>query len=142
MILSRRQIGNLELIKGDGKKYKMMTKIHLDGTPYWEFDGDTTFIDVDFGENGRFVQGKVIDKLSHYEQAEADGRIIVLEKGINKPMLARLDEVPIFDGWNNATGAMPNGTSWHFEAQAVIEKIATMAFGAGIFYQDEKINKA
>lgn len=44
-----------------------LTKIHSDGTPYWEYDGDNTWVDVDFGEEGRFVQGKLVDRLAAYE---------------------------------------------------------------------------
>lgn len=41
----------------------------------------------------------------------------------------------LFDNWNNTTGAIPNGTSWYYEALGAIEDIVKFAFGAGVLYK-------
>ncbi len=53
-------------------------------------------------------------------------------------MFVKDDALNTFDQWNDVTGAIPKGTSWYYEAQAVIEQIAAMAFGAGIFYEADR----
>ena len=78
-----------------------------------------------------------IQRLAEYEEAEEQKRIIVFEKETYQPLFVKCDAVNTFDKWNETTGAIPNGTSWHYEAQAVIEEIAAMAFGAGIMYHAE-----
>lgn len=71
-------------------------------------------------------------------EAEKDGRVVVLPKEAHQPMFVKSDAIGTFNKWNDITGAIPDGTSWYYEAQAVIEEIAAMAFGAGIFYQADK----
>lgn len=68
-------------------------------------------------------------------------KITDLKKQMNadhQPFFIKEDAISLFDSWNNATGAIPSGTSWYYECCAVIEEIAAMAFGAGIFYQSER----
>ena len=68
-------------------------------------------------------------------------KITDLKKQMNadhQPFSIKEDAINLFDSWNNTTGAIPNGTSWYCECCAVIEEIAAMAFGAGIFYQSER----
>ena len=38
----------------------------------------------------------------------------------------------------NGVAMYSKGTGWYYELQAVIENVAAMAFGAGIFYQAER----
>lgn len=85
---------------------------------------------------------KHIAKLAAYEDAEKQKRLIILPKEDHQPMFVKYDAIDTFDKWNDTTGAIANGTSWYYEAQAVIEEIAAMAFGAGIFYQAEKESEA
>jgi hypothetical protein len=78
--------------------------------------------------------------LSELFQAQDEGKIIELGKESHQPMFVKSDALAIFDEWNDATGAIPRGISWYYEAQGVIEEIAAMAFGAGIFYESERKN--
>jgi len=71
-------------------------------------------------------------------QAEKAGRVVVLPKETYQPLFVKSDALAIFDNWNDVTGAIPKGTSWYYEVQAVIEEVAAMAFGTGIFYQAEQ----
>ena len=77
-------------------------------------------------------------ELDKYKQADAEGRLVVLPKDSHQPVFVKMDAVNTFDKWNDTTGAIPNGTSWYYEAEAVVEEIAAMAFGAGIFYEAER----
>lgn len=79
-----------------------------------------------------------LDMLPELFQAAGEGKIIELGKESHQPMFVKNDAIDIFGGWNDATGAIPSATSWYYEAQGVIEEIAAMAFGAGIFYESER----
>ena len=78
------------------------------------------------------------DRLEEICQAERENRCVVIAKEEHQPMFVKSDAIDIFDIWNDVTGAIPKGISWYYEAQAVIEEIAAMAFGAGIFYEAER----
>ncbi len=65
-------------------------------------------------------------------------RVVVLSKKSHQPMFVKDDAINTFDQWNDVTGALQKGSSWYYEAQAVIEEVAAMAFGAGIFYESER----
>ena len=74
--------------------------------------------------------------------AAGPDRVVVLAKESYQPMFMKGDALSTFDKWNDVTGAIPKGTSWYYEAQALIEEIAAMAFGAGIFYESEHSDAA
>lgn len=78
------------------------------------------------------------DRLEEICNAERDGRCLSIPKDAHQPMFVKADAVDTFDKWNDVTGAIPNGISWYYEAEAVIEEIAAMAFGRGIFYEAER----
>ena len=79
-----------------------------------------------------------LDRLEEICNAERDGRCLSIPKDAHQPMFVKADAVDTFDKWNDVTGAIPNGISWYYEAEAVIEEIAAMAFGCGIFYEAER----
>lgn len=79
-----------------------------------------------------------LDLLSELFQSADEGKIIELGKESHQPMFVKSDALAIFDEWNDVTGAIPKGISWYYEAQGVIEEVAAMAFGAGIFYESER----
>ncbi len=95
-----------------------------------------------YAEVRDIIDGIDRDRLETICVADRDGHIIVVPKEAHQPMFVKSDAVDIFDQWNDVTGAIPNSTSWYYEAQAVIEEVAAMAFGAGIFYESERRSKA
>ena len=76
--------------------------------------------------------------VTEYEQAELEGRLLIFPKDTHQPYFIKQDALSMFDEWNNATGVIAKGTSHYHEIQAVIESIAAMSFGAGIFYEAER----
>ena len=83
-----------------------------------------------------------VARLRELAEADKDGRCVVLPKEAHQPMFVKSDAMSIFDQWNDVTGAISNGTSRYYEAQSVVEEIAAMAFGAGIFYEVERTHSA
>lgn len=84
------------------------------------------------------ISGIPGDRLREIAAAEREGRLVVLPKESHQPMFVKSDALSIFDEWNDVSGAIEKGTSWYYEAQAVVEEVAAMAFGAGIFYEAER----
>ncbi len=63
--------------------------------------------------------------------------IVRLPKESHQPFFVQDDAMDIFNSWNDVTGALPAGTSWHCEMESIIKEISAMAFGVGIFYGNE-----
>lgn len=82
--------------------------------------------------------GIPFERIEELCQAERENRCITIPNDYHQPMFVKSDAVNTFDKWNDTTGAIPKGISWYYEAEAVIEEIAAMAFGAGIFYEAER----
>lgn len=76
-----------------------------------------------------------LEELEFYRQ----GKYILVPRDSHQPLFVKDDALSMFDQWNDVTGAIPKGTSWYYEAQGVIEQIAAMAFGAGIFYEADRM---
>ena len=83
-----------------------------------------------------------LERLAEICEAERDGRCVVLPKESHQPMFVKMGAVDTLDQWNDITGALEKGTSWYYEAQTVVEEVAAMAFGAGIFYESERSKTA
>lgn len=84
------------------------------------------------------IKGIPLQRLAEICEAERGGRCVTISKESHQPMFVKSDAVDIFDQWHDVTGALGKGTSWYYEAQSVVEEVAAMAFGAGIFYESER----
>jgi len=80
----------------------------------------------------------VSDRLRELDEADKDGRVVVLPKESHQPCFVKDDATNMLDQWNDVTGAVPKGTGWYYELQSVVESVAAMAFGAGVFYESER----
>lgn len=77
-----------------------------------------------------------LEHLCNLIREDGKGKVIICED--HQPLFVKNDAVNTFDKWNEVTGAIPEGTSWYYETQAVIEEITAMAFGAGIMYEAKR----